>query len=209
MAQVPPASQFPTTSQYPRTTQAPPPSLPASASPQVLPTTEFGRKYGRFYKGQPVSYYTPDDSTFPYLGNVPLDRSGAQRITFYGFTTEELQQLDCLPTRELQAGNLQNGILPIMYRENWATGRLPDWDRFNLYPLKNGNGHWQASHAYVWNLIQPCLRLASRMLLSVHLLPWVSVYFIPAYLLYHYLESHAVSIINAPPVAPEHPTELC
>lgn len=137
--------------------------------------TEFARKYGAL-TGQNRSGFTPDEGSIPYVGPSPFDiwdPTAHQRANLYGFTSEELQRLDCLPTRELKPSNLQNQILLIFGRETWDAGPLPDYDRDFFYPLENGNGLWDVSDDDIWNLLQPCLVLASRILISVHLLPWV------------------------------------
>lgn len=143
-----------------------------------LPLTEFARKYG-VLTGTHRSGLTPDEGSIPYIGS-PVDTwdpklaRSYQRSLFQGFTSEELQRLDCLPTRELKPGNLQNQVLPIMGRGTWDAGPLPDYDRDFFYPLQDGNGLWDvSSRDDIWNALQPCLILASRILMSAHLMPWV------------------------------------
>jgi hypothetical protein len=144
---------------------------------QGPPLTEFARKYGSKSSSN-RSGLTPDGLSIPFIGASPFstwDARDYQRKNLYGFTSEELQRLDCLPTRELKPGNLQNHILPLMQRGTWETGPLPDYKRDYLYPLPAGvNGFWEAKNDSVWNVLQPCLVLACRMLLSMHMLPWVS-----------------------------------
>jgi hypothetical protein len=130
------------------------------------------------------SGFTPIDTAFPFSTppskNEQLETHRIekfQRHELYGFTTNELAQLDCLPLRDLRQGNLSpNAILPILQRGNWeTTPQYPDWDRIHLYPLHNGNGMWVASNDDVWKVLEPICSLATRMLLSAHLLPWVRV----------------------------------
>lgn len=146
------------------------------ASPR--PLTAWARKYGRFSPTSHKSGFTPTAYKFATLGPTYQEPSKKyeeyQKKKLNGFTTRELGQLDCLPTRELTPGNLQNYILPMLQRENWETKPLqPDFLRSALYPLKDGNGMWSAHNDVVWNILQPILILASRILSSVYLLPWV------------------------------------
>jgi hypothetical protein len=74
------------------------------------------------------SGFTPIDTAFPFSTppskNEQLETHRIekfQRHELYGFTTNELAQLDCLPLRDLRQGNLSpNAILPILQR---GTGR--------------------------------------------------------------------------------------
>ncbi|KUJ17619.1 uncharacterized protein LY89DRAFT_546953, partial [Mollisia scopiformis] len=97
-----------------------------------------------------------------------------QRSNLYGFTTRELTELDCMPTREVKPADVQSYIIPLLQRQTWETVPVqPDFQRTRLYPLKNGNGNWVASNDVVWQVMEPCVRLASQTLMSAHLLPWV------------------------------------
>ncbi len=143
------------------------------------PLTEFARKYG-VCGNTNRSGLTPLDPSFPYIGQrLVWDTRNYQRGVLYGFTSEELSRLDCLPTRELNPGNLQNGIIPLLRRENWEVEPCqPEYDRDYLYPLKNGRGYWTAANDEVWNGIEPAVVLASRMIMSTHLMPCVCQSFI-------------------------------
>jgi hypothetical protein len=125
----------------------------------------------------PRSGYTPIALSFPTFAppsQSVLTHEKFQRERLKGFTSAELAQLDCLPTRELLPGDLQNAIIPLFQRDYWETAPpKPDFTRNNLYPLKNGNGLWTAANDAVWHLMQPSLQIASRMLMSAHMLPWV------------------------------------
>ena len=97
-----------------------------------------------------------------------------QRKKLHGFTARELGQLDCLPTRELSPGNLENDIIPLLRRDRWETvPAQPDFTRDHMYPLANGKEMWSGDNDEVWNVLEPICRLASRMLLSLHMTPWV------------------------------------
>jgi len=97
-----------------------------------------------------------------------------------GFTTLELMNLDVITDRQLQPGNLQNGILPLFDRKNWLTKQPAGWAPFytlsDWQPLPDGiAGDWLASNDLVWNTIQPSLQIASRILMSSTVLPFVSL----------------------------------
>lgn len=147
--------------------------------------SEWALKYGVVNPTDLNSGYTPLSLTFPTVGAIPPAQLASNRTVIedfqkdnlYSFTTSELARLDCLPTRELKAGNIQTGIHPIFHRQRWeVTPPFPDFMRPNLYPVKNGTGDWIANNNEVWAIIQPALVLASRMLMSVHILPWVCWY---------------------------------
>ncbi|KUJ10907.1 uncharacterized protein LY89DRAFT_252084 [Mollisia scopiformis] len=143
--------------------------------PPPLPLTEFARKYGQ-YATYHRSGFTPHDTKFPYFGPDPLsgawDARALQKEQFYGFTSEELGYLDCLPTRELKLSTLNNGIMSTLRRDNWENTPSPEYRRSYMYALEDGNGLWSAANDFVWNSLQPSLILASRILMSVHLMPW-------------------------------------
>ena len=137
-------------------------------------------KYGATANGKfgSKSGFSPLDYVFPTLGQTPEPTITAiekwQRGIFYGFTSRELDQLDCLPTRELKSSNLRNSILPILQRENWEKAPAqPDLTRDHLYPMQNGRGMWSADNNVVWSVMEPIVRLASRILTSIHVTPWV------------------------------------
>jgi hypothetical protein len=137
-------------------------------------------KYGATANGKfgSKSGFSPLEYVLPALGRTFEPTITAiekwQREIFYGFTSRELDQLDCLPTRELKSGNLRNAILPILQRENWEKAPAqPDLTRDHLYPLQNGRGMWSADNDVVWTVMEPIVRLASRILTSVHVTPWV------------------------------------
>jgi hypothetical protein len=97
-----------------------------------------------------------------------------QQLRLYGFATRELRQLDALCTRDLVQGNLQNGIVPFLQRSCWEKVHArPDFHRAHLYPVKGGTGMWIADNDEVWTVLEPCVRVASQILMSTDLLPWV------------------------------------
>lgn len=145
----------------------------ASPSPTV-----FARKYGP-KNGTHRSGFTPLEYLFPR--QIPdsekqsiRDREDFQRRELCGFTTRELAQLDVISDRELKKGNLENCIHPLLARDRWENEPpQPSFTRDYLYPLHNENGLWSSDNPDVWRVLEPCLKLASRFLVSMHALPWV------------------------------------
>jgi hypothetical protein len=142
--------------------------------------TQFAQKYGPKDESH-ESWYTPLEYLFPRrISDAEREaittREDFQRRELYGFTTRELAQLDVISDRTLKPGNLKNGIHPLVARDRWEDKPpQPSFTRDYLYPLKNGNGYWSSENPAVWRVLEPCLRLASRFLLSMHALPWVEV----------------------------------
>lgn len=139
--------------------------------------TEFTRKYGVSKFSTFQSGLTPNDLSFPsLLPQKTLPNEAYQRRGLYGFTTEELARKDCLPIRELKPGNLQNGIIDLLKRENWEMrARKPRFtyhSRTSLYKMKNGKGYWTMANDEAWDVMKPCLILASKMIMSAHTIPW-------------------------------------
>lgn len=127
------------------------------------------------------SGFTPIDYTFPSKISAARENEitaieALQTHRFYGFTARELGQLDALCTRDLVPGNLKNGIVPFLRRENWEKVPYAHFSRKHLYPVEGGTGMWIADNDEVWKVLEPCVRLASRILLSVELLPWVRIF---------------------------------
>ncbi|CZS92786.1 uncharacterized protein RCO7_10200 [Rhynchosporium graminicola] len=152
------------------------PTVPAPPAPPALPLTAWARKYGKFSVNDRKSGLTPTGYTFPRLGNQLNSESiyeAHQTRKLLGFTSRELGQLDCLPTRELVPSTLPTYILPMLRIENWEIEPAqPDFGRDALYPMANGQGMWVASNPVVWSLLKPILSLATTMLMSIHILPW-------------------------------------
>jgi len=157
---------------------------PSEAAPPYRPALRLDSwavKYGIASKGQfgldksgfaPIEYDLPSFRTTKDPEIAAIEKF--QRGNMGGFTSAELGQLDCLPTRELTSGNLQNDIIPMLRRDRWErVPAQPDLTRDHMYPLSNGNGIWSADNPEVWKILEPILRLASRMLMSIHVMPWV------------------------------------
>ncbi|TVY83745.1 hypothetical protein LSUE1_G001148 [Lachnellula suecica] len=153
-----------------------------STSPQMK--TPMGAKYGVINKATGRSGLTPVDSLFPVdlkkptgkaLQDRKLDRrmEDYQRANLYGFTTRELVELDAITSRNLKTPNISNNILPVMGKDRWEIQPDTQYGRTGSYPIGKGySGDWNVRNPIVWAAIQPSLRLASRMLMNFHLLPW-------------------------------------
>jgi len=168
------------------------PSSP-SRSPRASrrnPTT-LSLKYGDY--GAPPPEYdfrsglTPIDTLFPA---DPKNLSREEKLVqaqnkeiaefqqekFSGFTTRELVDLDVWTTRKLKAGDLQNPIISLLERQNWETGPYPEVHRSQLPSLRNSTGEvgdWTAANDKIWEALKPAVQIASRVLDSIHLVPWV------------------------------------
>jgi hypothetical protein len=140
------------------------------------------------------SALTPVDTLFPVYPGTLSDQQKAERALderiekiqrdelFWGFTSREFVDLDVFTFRKLKGRNLTNGIVPLLRMENWEKVVSPDWERDYLYPLDKNNpgmGNWIASNDIVYEQLRPCLQIASRILASMYLLPWVR-YFRPS-----------------------------
>lgn len=142
--------------------------------------TEYARIYGpkgnESYSGlTPIALMFPEKQTKEEREYMQ-GREAFQRDNLLGFTSRELAELDVISSRKLKDGNLRNGILPIMERDRWETRPpYPHWRRNHLYKVTNAPGYWSVDNPDVWRVLEPCLRLASRYVMSMHCLPWVRV----------------------------------
>lgn len=142
--------------------------------------TQFAQKYGP-RDGQRESGLSPLEYSFPRQVSEDEKESNIlreefQRNKLYEFTTRELVQLDVISDQKLKGPNLQNGIIPMLGRDRWESQPpQPSFTRNYLYSLWNGRGLWSSENPEVWRVLEPCLRLASRILLSLNTLPWVKI----------------------------------
>ncbi|KAE9371054.1 hypothetical protein N431DRAFT_483664 [Stipitochalara longipes BDJ] len=137
----------------------------------IVPTV-FQSKYGN--PGFPKSNLTP---LSPRTSNSQTRSPEEifQRYALKGYTTTELIELDAHSNRQLRQGNLQNPILEFMDRKRWELRDFPP------LPLPGGgptlsNGYWAADNDLVWNVMKPCLRLASRMFACLPYHPWFDAF---------------------------------
>lgn len=92
-----------------------------------------------------------------------------QRENLSGYTTRELMDLDAITNRELNPVNLQNPINQIIAQNRWTLRDDPP----RQVPGGDGNGQWVSTNYLVWETMEPCLRLASRMFSNMPNHPWV------------------------------------
>lgn len=96
-----------------------------------------------------------------------------QRQKLWGFTTRELIQLNAISTSSLKPASLENVVIPLLSKQRWEKTPPDAFTRTSLYPLENGEGVWIMDNPVVERVMEPILRLASRILISSHMLPWV------------------------------------
>ena len=137
----------------------------------IVPTV-FQTKYGN--PGNEKSGFTPLSPRVPnHQEALTSTAEFFQRYTLKGYTTAELIEVDAHASREFGQNNLQNPIVEFMDRPRWQLQDFPP------LPLPRGGpilrpGNWVADNDVVWNVMTPCLRLASRIFSSLHYHPWVS-----------------------------------
>jgi hypothetical protein len=168
-------------------------SLPPGLSQEP---TELAIKYGAYGREDhpqfPQLYLrsglTPLNTLFPANPNnlSEQDKTGRalnekimeiQKEKLCGFTSRELVDLDVYTTRELKAGDLDNPMIPMLSLDNWEKKAFRQLKRQSLPSLGSaGNGPWKASNALIYAQLEIPLRLASRILTSIHLVPWVRLY---------------------------------
>lgn len=130
------------------------------------------------------SFLTPVDTVFPtnielsdeQLEQLMLNNAAEifQRDNFYGFTTRELVDLDAITSRYLNPLNLPNRVIAPLLRWETVPPMQPNGTPRTFYPIGHGfSGVWEASNPIVWSALQPSLVLASQMITSLHMLPWV------------------------------------
>ncbi|KAN0095999.1 hypothetical protein V8E51_014804 [Hyaloscypha variabilis] len=105
----------------------------------------------------------------------PPPQLDLRKEMFEGFTSRELVDLDVWTTRELKAGDLSNPIMDLLHRDRWEKGPDVKTERENLPSLRRNNvgkGDWTAANADIYAELEPVLMIASRILMSIHLVPW-------------------------------------
>jgi hypothetical protein len=131
------------------------------------------------------SFLTPVDTVFPTnielsneeIEQLELNKAAElfQRDNLYGFTTRELVDLDAITTRHLEPLNLSNPIIPPLLRWEKVPPIQANGAPGSFYPIDHGfSGVWEASNPIIWSALHPSLVLASQMITSFHMLPWVS-----------------------------------
>lgn len=118
------------------------------------------------------SGFTPVKPVLPLLGaqNQPtteqlkleLQTQDFQREMLYGLTTQQLIDIGSISELPLKPSSLQNFIIPFLDRDNWWDGNATNFSGYRIGKLKPGN--WSATNEHVWDILKPCLIIASRML---------------------------------------------
>ena len=87
-----------------------------------------------------------------------------------------MADLDVIVDRDLKPGNLNNSICSIYKRDVWEVTPSTSFARVTPYPVINGTGQWLGSNDQVWEMLLPAIKIASRYMMSSHLLPWVQYF---------------------------------
>lgn len=97
-----------------------------------------------------------------------------QRSRFYGFAAHELEQLEVLTAlrNESLSSQLNNSVHPMYARDRWQTvAQMPR--HYGPVPVRGDHkGYWVAENDVVWNVLRPCIQMASIMLTRAAYLPW-------------------------------------
>jgi hypothetical protein len=141
--------------------------------------TEWARKYGR---RNPTDIHSGLSPIYPNLldgaslihgtGRRPVQELLDEQFqrTRFDFTTQELVDIGCITSQPFKPGNLNNQLLPFLRQERWDDGT-------HLYQFPApGGGIWTAHNPQVWAVLEPVLRLASRIFGDLMMTPFVSVF---------------------------------
>ena len=132
---------------------------------------------------QTRSGFTPVKPSLPLLGaqNLPttaqlqeeLKTQDFQRERLYDLTTQQLIDIESISDAPMKPSSLQDVIIPFLRQDNWWIGNEQG---FKGYPIGAGKGIWAASNPDVWDILKPCLYVASRMLSLDHMNMFVGFY---------------------------------
>ena len=92
-----------------------------------------------------------------------------QRQHLFEFTTQELKDLDIISERSFAHSTIQAHIVPFWSRGNWYDGNVSaNGAPLRTYPLPAPyfNSRWVSTDDAVWGLLQPILKLASKILVE-------------------------------------------
>ncbi|CAG8983494.1 hypothetical protein HYALB_00004294 [Hymenoscyphus albidus] len=107
-----------------------------------------------------------------------IERIEWQKNRLGGLTTQELIDLNVNSDRKLNLPNLRNPIGPTLAKRKLETRetfkiykQYESNVRKNTYPMNVNyplpyDGRWEANNPHVWKVLEPCLRLAQRLLMS-------------------------------------------
>lgn len=99
-------------------------------------------------------------------------RTAYQQSRLRGYTSQLLVDLDVVSLRSLTIPGDSNPINPTMQRSRWAESSdlvLP------ISSSEKEGISWTAQNPLIWEHLQPCLKLASRLLARMHLDPFVRI----------------------------------
>ncbi|KAI9736493.1 MAG: hypothetical protein M1818_006003 [Claussenomyces sp. TS43310] len=111
----------------------------------------------------------PSEQRLSLRGNIKKYQQSLQR----GFDGAELLASESLAHyQEVRVPNLTNPIHPIFARERWQTREtLPKYQACE--DIGDGSlGQWHAGNPVVWDMLKPCLQLASLMISNSHCWRW-------------------------------------
>ncbi|OBT96295.1 hypothetical protein VE01_05806 [Pseudogymnoascus verrucosus] len=98
-----------------------------------------------------------------------------QRRRLFGFDSNQLQAIDAVPTlvkEETPLLKLDNAIHPILVGQHWRTRESIPANRA-FWRIGNGKpGYWEAQNPFVWEILEPILKLASQFLTNSHISHW-------------------------------------
>ncbi|KAL3427241.1 hypothetical protein PVAG01_00750 [Phlyctema vagabunda] len=115
----------------------------------------------------------------------------AQLYWLRGFTARELYDMGAYPDDEAQPSSLTNPIIEFLDIDHWYMHYSTDTGDDYLHIISDEetridpkysygvdqqhphSGKWSAHNPVVWDILEPCLRLASRFLEKFHEIPWV------------------------------------
>ncbi len=78
-----------------------------------------------------------------------------QRFVLRGYTSQHMQDLDCITNRQLRQHGLTAPILPILHHNRWDRAPRTDMNSFSV---------GENVFAEAWEAMIPSLRMASAML---------------------------------------------
>ncbi|CZT51943.1 uncharacterized protein RSE6_13170 [Rhynchosporium secalis] len=148
--------------------------------------TSYALKYGTFPGGPPGSGKSGLTPIGPAFYNAQSTTQAIrdesekyQRKVLMGYTSQDLQELDCLTNRQLKPIDLTNQIWPIFQQNKWVPENNPVYDlrESTLGPDQYGNARlgtiaWDANEPKIWKHLEPCLRLSCQILSRLESLPW-------------------------------------
>ena len=129
--------------------------------------SKYGKQFGEgtipMFKGTGKSGLTPIDPVNPNVAVKPESQKERQLHEAYQrkylrqFTSRELQDADSLEIENLALGGLgQVPLHPVFQRNKWSEEDEDIGDGID--------GKWGGQNDKVWEVLQPCLRLATRLL---------------------------------------------